>query len=493
LRAVRFRRDTFGSTKLDETDKGECHMRTSHRRLSRAAVLVVLAAALQGLTIQAVKGSPAPPTFTLMPLLLTDGSSEPEISIGGDGTMAMVSLQWLFGPTSFGTSLWTGLFGSPPTHDGVVDGALQHPGKSVLGGLDADVDVGSTGRVHITTLIALVNPPGRAAQLGVSAITCPAPVAGSLSIGSCTAKIIDTTENDRPWITSDGRHVYISYHDSGNSSLIHMQRSDDDGLTWHRVGDPVVGQARTTADATFNNIQGNLVADPQTHDVFDIYAAGVTGVLKARTFTPNHIIVSRSSDMGKTWTANIAFTARAGTSLAKIFPALAIDPTNGNLHAVWSDGRTVAFSSSSDQGAHWTAPLAVSRAPANTALLPWVVAYNGIVDVVYYGTSASSNLDPNADWHVYIAQLAGGTFTQTQVNSAPNHHGVICTGGISCGPGTRNLLDLFQVSIDPLVGKAAIIYTDDTLSTSNSTNNFACLPNQAPPCPLPQAVLAQQN
>ena len=42
-------------------------------------------------------------------------------------------------------------------------------------------------------------------------------------------------------------------------------------------------------------------------------------------------------------------------------------------------------------------------------------------------------------------------------------------------------------------GVAAIIYTDDTLSTSSDPNNFACLPGQSLPCPLPQAVLAQQN
>jgi hypothetical protein len=259
------------------------------------------------------------------------------------------------------------------------------------------------------------------------------------------------------------------------------------------VGDPVVAQGGTTGDATFNNIQGKLVSDPLTHNVYDIYAAGVTGLLKARTFTPNQIIVSRSQDLGKTWSANIVFAAPPGTSLADIFPALAVDPTNGNLYAAWSDGRAVAFSSSSDQGSHWSAPLTVSSAPANTAVLPWVAAYNGIVDVVYYGTSASSKLDPNAAWHVYFAQPAGGSFTQTQVNAASNHHGVICTGGTGCGPGTRNLLDLFQIAIDPVVSKAAIIYTDDTLSTSNSSSNFACLPNQPPPCPLPQAVLAQQN
>jgi hypothetical protein len=442
--------------------------------------------------VRSAKASPTSPSFTNTPLLLNDGSSEPEISIGHDGTMGMVSLQWLFDPTVFGTQLWTGPFGATPTLQGVVDGALQHPGKAIFGAGDADVDIGSAGRLHMTTLIFLQNTNNKA-QLGVSAITCPSPASGSFSIGQCTAQIIDTTQADRSWITSDGPHVYISYHDSGRSSLIHVQRSDDDGFTWQRVGDPVVGQGGSTADATFNNIQGKLVADPTTHDVYDIYAAGETGFLKARTFTPNHIIVSRSSDMGKTWTANVAFTAPAGTSLGNIFPALAVDPTNGNLYAVWSDGHTVSFASSTDQGSHWTSAVAVSSAPATTAIFPWVAADNGTVDVVYYGTTAASNLDPSADWHLYFAQPSGGGFTQTQVDSASIHHGVVCTNGAACGQGTRNLLDLFQVAIDPQNGKAAIIYTDDTLTTSNDPNNFACFPGQTPPCPLPQAVLAQQN
>lgn len=131
----------------------------------------------------------------------------------------------------------------------------------------------------------------------------------------------------------------------------------------------------------------------------------------------------------------------------------------------------MSFASSSDQGSHWSPPLTVSSAPANTPMFPWVAAYNGIVDVVYYGTSAASNLDPAADWHVYLAQLAGGSFTQTVVNANPNHHGVICTGGTSCSSGSRNLRDLFQVAIDPVVGKAAIIYTDATLTTSDSAGN----------------------
>src|SRR5216684_849891 len=395
-----------------------------------------------------VRTSAAPKSaFSITPLVLPNGTSEPEISIGLDGTMGMVSLQWLFDPSNFGTDLWTGAFGSTPTFQGVIDAALQHPGKSVFGAGDADVDIGSSGRLHATTLVFLFNPTFNNAQVGVSAVTCPSPASG-FSISQCTEQIIDTSQTDRPWITSEGPHVYISYHDSGNSSLIHAQRSDDDGFTWTKIGDPVVGQGSTTGQSTFNNIQGNLVADPRTHNVYDIYAAGETGVLKGRTFTPNHIIVSRSSDMGKTWTANVAFTTSAG---------------------------------------------AVSNSPASTALLPWIAAYNGTVDVVYYGTNAAANLDPSASWHVYFAQFNGTSFTQTQVNSSANHVGVICTGGTGCGPGTRNLLDLFKVAIDQQNSKAAIIYTDDTLTTSNDPNNFACSPNQSPPCPLPQAVLAQQN
>ena len=480
------------NTKLSSASHVSIPAAFSRRCLGAVIITSAIVTLIFAVRLPAKTRTPVISPFTITPLVLPNGNREPEISIGLDGTMGMVSLQWLFDPTNFGTDLWTGPFGSMPTFQGVIDGALQHPGKTIFGAGDADVDIGSSGRLHACTIIFLFNPKFNRAQIGVSAITCPSPASG-FSISQCTEQIIDTTENDRPWITSEGRHVYISYHDSGNSGLIHAQRSDDDGFTWTRVGDPVVGQAGSTADSTFNNTQGNLVADPRTHNVYDIYAAGETGVLKARTFTPNHIFVSRSSDMGKTWTANVAFTAPAGTNLANIFPALAVDPVSGNLYAVWSDGQTVAYSSSTDQGNTWTPAIAVNRSPATTAIFPWVAAYNGTVDVVYYGTTAASDADPSASWHVYFAQFNGTSFTQTQVNSAANHVGVICTGGSSCGPGTRNLLDLFQIAINPQNSKAAIIYTDDTLTTSSNPNNFACSPTQSPPCPLPQAVLAQQN
>jgi len=125
---------------------------------------------------------------------------------------------------------------------------------------------------------------------------------------------------------------YISYHDSGNSTLIHVQRSDDDGLTWRRAGDPIVGQGRVTGNATFNNDQGPLKADLTNHFVYDIYAEGEAGIQKATSATFNNIIVSRSADMGKTWTPSLVYHAPLFTGLNNVFPSLAVDQANGKVY-----------------------------------------------------------------------------------------------------------------------------------------------------------------
>jgi len=92
-------------------------------------------------------------------------------------------------------------------------------------------------------------------------------------------------------------------------------------------------------------------------------------------------------------------------------------------------------------------------------------------------------MTPSAVWNTYLAQTTdgGASFTQSRVSNTPNHVGVICTDGIACASGTRNLLDLFEVAIDPLNGKAGVIYADDTLTVDGSGN------------PLPQVVIAYQN
>jgi hypothetical protein len=187
--------------------------------------------------------------------------------------------------------------------------------------------------------------------------------------------------------------------------------------------------------------------------------------------------------MGRTWTAQLVFTGPAGIGLNNVFPTLAVDPANGNLYAAWSNAHTVSFSASTDHDVSWSSAVPVNIAPATTAVFPWLAALHGTVDLVYYGTTAASKDAPSAVWNVYMAQTTdgGAHFIQGVVTSHPNHVGAIYTNGIACAPGTRNLLDLFEVAIDPGTGLAAIAYTDDTMTTASDGS------------PLPQIVLAQQQ
>jgi len=415
------------------------------------------------------------PTLTNIVLLCPDGNSEPELSIGQNGQVALVALSW----TRFQTNAWEGAFGQTPVFQGAIDSMIQN---GVGGGEDADVDFGSTGTVHVTTLLAVFNPNSKITQLGVSAITCPN---GNLSnnFSNCTSQILDFTQADRPWITSDGPHVWISYHDSGSSTTIHVWRSDDDGFTWKTVSDPVTGQGGVTGNSTFNNDQGKIVADPVTHNVYAVYAAGVSGLQKGTTANFNNIYVSVSTDLGSTWTPHLVFSGPVNQPLNNIFPVLVADPVSGALYAGWSNRHNVYVSKSTNQASTWSAPIAVASAPVKTALEPWVAVRGQTVDVTYYGTSSSSNTDPTAVWNTYLSQSTdgGSHFTQSLVSTHPNHVGEVCTGGVSCARGTRNLLDLFQIAIDPLNGLAAIIYTDDTLTTLSNGS------------PLPQVIVAYQT
>jgi BNR repeat-like domain len=413
--------------------------------------------------------------FTNTPLLTSDGGSEPAVTIGQDSTMIVGSLSWQL----FQTNLWKGKFGSTPVFQGGVDANIE-PG--VGGGGDEDFDIGSNGTLHGTTLVFFFNPVTKITQLGVSAIRCPkSDTSGNFA--NCSLQIIDTTQADRQWIASNGNTVYISYHDSGSSTLIHVQRSDDDGLTWHKVGNPVVAQGSTTGNSTFNNDQGELQVDPTTGTVYTIYAAGQASIQKGTNANFNNILVSRSLDKGKTWSAALVFHAPLNTALNNVFPALAIDPLTDHLYATWSDAHTVSVAVSTDQGQTWSGAQVVNASPATTSVFPAIDARGNTVDLSYYGTTASSKDDPSAVWNVYLAQsLDGGqTWAQTIVSSSANHVGVICTLGTGCAPGTRNLLDLFEDAIDPASGKLAIVYVNDLLSTDSSGN------------PLPQIVLAQQS
>ena len=401
-----------------------------------------------------------PPGFSSNPANQS-GDSEPAITFGGPGnTMAVDGLGWL----PFAVNLWKGHFGSTPTFFGPMDTSLPITGKGRvnLGAGDADIEITSAGTTLLNDLDFIFTANFTHLKLGVSVTRCPASATGP---SGCTSTVLDTAGADRPWITHVGTTAWLSYHDSQNSSIIRTWKSTDDGRTWRPSGSPLNGLGSVTGSATFNNIQGPIVADPTTGNVYDIFAAGEQQT-KCCSGNYNNVWVARSTDGGAHYTASLVFHAPPFTALNNIFPSLAVDPANGNLYAAWSDGHGIWESKSTDHGSHWSRALKVSDTA--TSLMPWVAVRNGKVDVVYYGTTAASQDDQTAIWNVYDSQF-NGSWTVSQVSNTPNRIGAVCTEGTGCvGGKDRELLDLFEVAEDPATGKAAIVYTDTTLDTWTS-------------------------
>jgi hypothetical protein len=389
----------------------------------------------------------------------SSGDSEPAIAFADDGRMAVDGLGWL----PFEVNVWTGTFGSTPSYIGGLDQTVPtHGNRLGLGDEDADIEFTSAGTMLLADLNVIVNPPFNNGQLGVDVTRCTDPTDAS----TCTTAILDQTQADRPWITHRGTTAWVSYHDSGNSTVIHVQESTDDGLTWHRVSSPIPGQGQNTGKATFNNDQGPIVADPNSDYLYDIYASGEPQT-KGHSADFNNIFVSRSTDGGSSWEARLVYSAPVGTALNNIFPALAVDQTTGTVYAAWTDAHTVWLSSSTDNGKTWSDPTDVSTGDAGlaTTLMPWVAARNDKVDVVFYGSTSAQD-DPAGVWNTYDSQLNGGSWSiDNLVSNTPNRVGAVCTEGSACAGNTnRELLDLFEVAEDPLSNKAAIIYTSSEIS-----------------------------
>jgi hypothetical protein len=112
-----------------------------------------------------------------------------------------------------------------------------------------------------------------------------------------------------------------------------------------------------------------------------------------------------------------------------------------------------------------------------TTTFPWVVAgSDGRVAVAYYGTRRTGP-SPEAvtfpdrripKWRVFVAYSLDATSADPHVTEVAAlsradylHKGNVCTSGTGCAAGTRDLLDFFQLDLDPC-GHVVITYTDNS-------------------------------
>jgi hypothetical protein len=395
-------------------------------------------------------------TFVTTPLEPVD-AGEPAIAVGRNGTIAVTagafSLETM---ADFGTSIWVGGRGVPLRHLGAI-GELDVPDRVAVPSRDSDVEISSAGTLHITTNVRLypkgttVTPPGPSPESVISAIRCPRVETSTFDVSDCTTTILGLEPGvhlDRPWLTTEGSNAWIAYYDPDREMIV--ERSTDAGITWRRAG------AFSLEGAPFEVPPGPIVVDPGSGTLYIASTASRPGG------SQQEVVVSRSTDGGSTWAPTFVYLDPDGTSLNNIFAALAVDAANGTVHVAWSDRHAVFTSRSTDAGGHWTLPLAISTPPAATTVMPWLAAANGTVAVVYYGTTGSFPEDTRNTWDVYVAKSTdgGATFRQSVVSSAPNHKGVVCLGGTDCPIEHRLLLDLFEVTIDPVDGRIVVAYMD---------------------------------
>ena len=224
-------------------------------------------------------------------------------------------------------------------------------------------------------------------------------------------------QDDKPSITADPTNpnfvyaTWAEFSDShplkANSAETMFARSTDGGQTWQPE------QAIHTAPGTDFNWGNQIVVLPNG-TLIDAFTEGDINNNK-----PIALTLLRSTDHGQTWSAPIQAIVQEpllvphssppnalvtdpntgqGVEAHPMFDSIAVDPTTGNLYAVWIDARfsnfqinSIAFSMSADGGLTWSDPIQVNQTPTNIPLadqLAWnptvAVSAGGTVAVTYY-------------------------------------------------------------------------------------------------------------
>jgi hypothetical protein len=309
--------------------------------------------------------------------------------------------------------------------------------------------------------------------------------------------------DDRQWQDAIGTStVYLSYHDVSTFN-VDVQRSNDGGLTYvSGLGEAIDAQtmpAVTTATGSANTA-GQIRLDHSScasrgnlYELFtgpDNATENVTGAPQRTAY----IAVSQDAKLGGStfsFTDHKIFTSQLGSlgatnGLDQIFPAVAVDGF-GYLYAVWSDNSNIFFSSSNNLGTTWrTTPIQVNQGTTvgKSNVFPWIAAdADGHVIITWFGANLAGNSnDPSsmeqtcsdgtvscwAHWNVFAAEsvkanAVAPTFAQYSASDHVIHYGTVSTGG-TFGSANRNLLDFFQVALDPQ-HRANITFADDHLAS----------------------------
>jgi hypothetical protein len=204
---------------------------------------------------------------------------------------------------------------------------------------------------------------------------------------------------DKEWITADPRHPGTAYAvwdnlritpDGHFSGPAFFAQTSDFGQTW---SSPLAIAATGPDEATLGN---QILVDQRTGRLYDTYAFTFCICVSI----PKVAYVF-SDDGGRTWSSQHVVSdllpvgiTHPGTGVpvrSGGFPLAAISRT-GQLYLTWQDSRfsggsydEIAVATSTDGGAHWSAPHRANRPTGRAAFTPRVaVTTSGAVAITYY-------------------------------------------------------------------------------------------------------------
>jgi hypothetical protein len=399
------------------------------------------------------------------------GMTQSETSSGwcGDTVVAGYNDSGAFlrtaGVDPFGAASFNGVSVSANGGRTFVDLGFLNPGTDPANFLLGDpvVACGSSRLFYYASIFQTATPPdanGNRNPLAAASVSVS--TNGGLTWGAPNVAVAKDGFShfiDKPWMTIDPAnptHVFVTYTDFDLSFssvacpndfrlAIELVQSFDGGASWSET--PTVIDEECLF-ATGNSVQGS-----------NVVVAGDGSVFVGYEFFPptatNSINVSVSADGGKTFSAPTAIAngvvPNGGDGLLQSgfrnneFPQLAVDRSNGRskgtIYATWSDGRNNAIpdlfvsvgvytypdilvSKSTDGGATWSAPVAVSPmlddfvGVGRDQFMPGIaVDRHGTVGVCFYDRSA----DPNnlvVDRHCATSSNGGASFRSRAVTTS---------------------------------------------------------------------------
>ncbi|HWP83393.1 MAG TPA: S8 family serine peptidase [Bacteroidota bacterium] len=286
---------------------------------------------------------------------------------------------------------------------------------------------------------------------------------GDLLVGGSTA-------TDRHWLTAYGSStVYLSVRSLVSPTLsdLYVSTSIDHGRTW---------SPRSVVRLGANSTPGYLDVDRRpigsgagAGNIYYSHQNASTMFVSVAEPSP----IPGVSPTGGPLTFQ-TFVVDNTTAHGHLFDVLRVG-RDGTLYAVWSDDFNIYLATSTDQARTWSPPVQVNDPNTidgkgrrvRTNIFPWLVPGDrGRLGIVWFGSNGVHNGDNDGDWAVYYAFTDNAlamhpTFRQVQASDHFIHAFNVSELGLGSGGATnRNLLDFFQVDMDP-TGAAVIAFADD--------------------------------